>query len=411
MGGLLRHSVAAKPNLIYAALAAVPLWINIPAHAQFATVVEGSNVYIAGYSGPGGDVVVPETIDGMPVTGIAARAFENQTTITSITLPDVLISIGIEAFYGCTSLTSLDLPARAFFIGSQSFVGCDNLSAINIDDASLAYRSIDGVVFDKPGEALVVYPPGKSGHYVVPSGTTTIREYAISNSPGLTSTEIPSSVTSIAVGNFSRCPSLLMIDVTEGNSAFKSVEGILFTKDGTVLSAYPAAKLGAYVVPDGVRAIGSEAFIECSGLSSVRIPASVANIYLRAFAECPELSEVFFEGDVPVRSDDVLQGSENATVFYLPSATGWGESYAGRPTVLWDPEIATETVVADVDLGELRFDVAANFDFSVAIEGADDASPSDWARLGTVEVIEGTASFVDDDFVTMGNRFYRLRMP
>ncbi len=91
-------------------------------------------VTITGYTGSGGEVEIPDTINGMPVTSIGFRAFYNNTTITSIVIPDTVTTIGVDAFNGCTGLTSLDLPASLTTIDTCAFALCTSLTNISIPD-------------------------------------------------------------------------------------------------------------------------------------------------------------------------------------------------------------------------------------------------------------------------------------
>ena len=91
--------------------------------SDFEYEVDDGKVTITDYTGAGGDVVVPDTIDGRPVTCIGDNAFCYCTGLTSITLPEGCTTIGYYAFSGCTNLTSITLPDRCS-IGEGAFKGC-----------------------------------------------------------------------------------------------------------------------------------------------------------------------------------------------------------------------------------------------------------------------------------------------
>ena len=91
--------------------------------SDFEYEVEDGKVTITNYTGKGGDVVVPDTIDGLPVTAIGDNAFCYCTGLTSITLPEGCTTIGYYAFSGCTNLTSITLPDGCS-IGEGAFKGC-----------------------------------------------------------------------------------------------------------------------------------------------------------------------------------------------------------------------------------------------------------------------------------------------
>ena len=75
---------------------------------------------ITGYTGNGGNVTVPDTIDGLPVTTIGDEAFVGCTGLTSITLPNSVTTIGGRAFDGCTGLTSIILPNNLTTTGTSA---------------------------------------------------------------------------------------------------------------------------------------------------------------------------------------------------------------------------------------------------------------------------------------------------
>src|SRR5690606_15484699 len=85
------------------------LLLLLPAAVQaqdFTYTINSGSVTITGSTGPGGAVVIPDTLEGLPVTRIASQAFKNKNSLTSITIPDSVTRIGYQAFYGCSSLTS-----------------------------------------------------------------------------------------------------------------------------------------------------------------------------------------------------------------------------------------------------------------------------------------------------------------
>ncbi len=97
--------------------------LTLPAavQAQFNYVIDDDTgtIIITGYYDPGGAVIIPDTIDGLPVTGIGTFAFRGHTSLTSVTIPDSVTSIGDHAFAGCASLISVTIPASITSIGTS----------------------------------------------------------------------------------------------------------------------------------------------------------------------------------------------------------------------------------------------------------------------------------------------------
>ena len=99
---------------------------------------------ITGYSGPGGAVTIPSTMEGRAVASIGLAAFEGCNTLTSVTIPDSVTSIGGKAFFDCTSLTTVTIPSSVTSIGSAAFASCASLTTVTIPDS---VTSIGGNAF------------------------------------------------------------------------------------------------------------------------------------------------------------------------------------------------------------------------------------------------------------------------
>ncbi len=143
-----------------------------------------------------GELVIPSTYNGKPVTRIGAEAFYNCTKLTSISIPTGVTSIGKEAFCVCTNLTSIIIPNSVKSIGAEAFYDCPRLTSVTIPDS---VKSIGKYTF---------YGCTSLTSITIPNSVTTVDEGAFSNCSSLASITIPESVTTIGVFAFWGCTSL-----------------------------------------------------------------------------------------------------------------------------------------------------------------------------------------------------------
>lgn len=340
---------------------AMPVWDSVPvetsaqsltldedfpvtANAQFGdftyTTSNGA-VTITGYTGAGGAVVIPAEIDGMPVRVLVPAAFVENATITSISVPRTVTSIG-----------------------NNAFAYCERLETITVDAANADYASVGGILFNKAVTDLLRCPVAKAGaisipasvrniatdafdrcsnvtSIVLPNGLQSIGFNAFRSCSGITSITVPASVSSILTGAFLKCVNLSDIVVDPANTVYASVNGILFNKTLTTLIQCPGAKTGAVTIPSSVselgsgafygvrgmtsvtmpsvlRTIGGSAFIGCTGLQAVTVPGSVRNIGIFMFFGCTSLTTVTIGNGVTGLGLGMFDSCTNLTSVSLP---------------------------------------------------------------------------------------------
>ncbi len=113
-------------------------WGQEPQWGDFRYVVNAdpsNTVTITGYTGAGGDVVVPAEIEGLPVVAIGDNAFRWKWGLTGVVLPDSVERIGWGAFEWCDSLTNVSLGNGLVEIGDRAFYHCSSLSSISLPDS------------------------------------------------------------------------------------------------------------------------------------------------------------------------------------------------------------------------------------------------------------------------------------
>jgi hypothetical protein len=328
------------------------------------------------------------------VTGIGDATFRNCTDLTSVVIPDSVTSIGWGVFENCTRLTSVTIPNSVTNMG-VAFSGCTSLSAIRVEPLNSFYSSVDGVLFDKSETRLIQYPGGKAGSYTISTGVTSIGWGAFENCTRLTSVTIPTSVTSIGGSVFWNCTRLT--NVTIPNS-ITSIGNYAFVD---------CTSLTKVTMPDSITNIGVSAFSGCISLASVFIPGSVTSIGGAAFKGCNLLGGIYCQGNAPITDSNAFAGSTNATVYYLSGTTGWGPTFAGRPTALWKPQARTRDASFGVRTNQFGFNIAWASGQVVVVEVCTNLANPTWSPLQTNTLSSDSLYFSDPAWTNYPSRFYR----
>ena len=201
------------------------------------------------------------TIIPNSVTAISEYAFFRCSGLTSVTIPNSVTSIGDGAFCDCTGLTFVSIPNSVTSIGNYAFYNCSGLSSVTI-----------------------------------PNSVTSIGYGAFANCSGLTSVTIPNSVTSISEFAFGGCSGLTSVTVDKNNGTYDSrynCNAIIHTSTNKLIVG-----CNNTIIPNSVTSIGDNAFLVCSGLTSVTIPNSVTSIGKYAFYNCSGLTSVTIPNSV-----------------------------------------------------------------------------------------------------------------
>lgn len=149
---------------------------------------------------------------------------------------------------------------------------------------------------------------------------TTINDFGVSDTIYLTTLVIGKNVTSIANMALKNNTAIKDIVVAEGNTAFKTIDGVLYTADGTELICYPLAKTDAtFTIPDGVTLIRPYAFYHCT-LSSVTMSNTVEVVGNSAFLRCDSLTSVTFSSSLRVIEKDAFALNDGLTEVTLPAS-------------------------------------------------------------------------------------------
>jgi hypothetical protein len=369
------------------------LWNN--ANAEFNYFINNGSVTITGYNGGVGPVVIPATIDGVPVDAIAASAFENNQNLTEVAVPKTLVSIGTAAF-----------------------ASCPNLTAINVDVENSNYKSNEGILYDADGKTLIQCPAARLGNFECPVSVTNIKIKAFAFCGGLTNIELPNGITAIGESAFASCFGITSFSVPSGVTSIANATFSGCTHLGSVRIPAAVTNIGDYAftfsgvtnisLPEGTKAIGTASFSNCSKLSTVFIPASVEIIGQFAFSLCTALRNLYFEGNCPSISPNAFSSGTQASAFVLPVATGW-DSFSALPIVVWSVAIDK----ADPNFGAVGdmfgFMISGADGLRVVVEATASLETPLWHAVATNTLSSG---LLYREARSMGmNSFYRVRSP
>ncbi len=250
-----------------------------------------------------GVVVIPDTINGYPVTSIGNSAFYDLTGLTNVTIGTNLTSVGNEHLSLCTGLKSVMIGTNVTSIGSFAFGACFSLTSV-----------------------------------IIPDSATIVGGQAFFSCISLTNVVIGRGVTSIGTQAFYDCASLTAITVDAANASYSTVAGVLFNKRQTTLVQYPGGKVGSYSVSNSVTSIGADAFAACASLTGITIPGSVTSIGSAAFDDCNGLTGVSIPGSVTSIGLDAFAASTSLMTITVDAADA---SYSSAAGVLFDKNQST----------------------------------------------------------------------
>lgn len=244
-----------------------------------------NTVTITAYDKSSADIVVPDTIEELPVTAIGNGVFKDSlfgtSKITSIKLPDTLKIIGSNAFEGCNSIISIDIPDSVTSIGSCAFYRCLSLETITLPDSmtSIGYSAF--------------YYCKNLTDISLPDGITKIANGTFEGCKNLKSITIPDSVTSIDYNAFADCKSLTEI-----------------------------------TIPDSVTTISSGILKNCDSLEKVVLSANIKTLY-DIFSGCNNMKELIIlnpECEFPSYYGIGIANTVNYTIYGYENSTA--EEYA-----------------------------------------------------------------------------------
>lgn len=205
------------------------------------------------------------------LVSIGEQAFALCTALEEISLPSTLQTIESSAFEGCTALAQVALPKSLGSIGIKAFSGCASLAAFSVADGNNSFGEQSGVLFNRSGDTLLIYPAGRhQSEYVVPGGTKTIGANAFSYHTYIESVVLPDGVESVENSAFYFCRKLRTV---EFGSGLRTVGK----------SAFYGTALKRVLFPYGLESLGDSAFRNCTSLTFVSLPSTAKTLAADAF--------------------------------------------------------------------------------------------------------------------------------
>ena len=321
------------------------------------------------------EIIIPNKINGHPVTSIGNNAFRDCTHIKRIVIPDSVTIIGYGAFGGCTKLTSITIGSGVKTI-SSSFYGCDNLERVDItniaswcniefsssfDDSNplskakhlylngvevtdliipedvsiisdIAFLNCESIVGLTLHDNIEIGQNSFSGCSIKKlnflEGTKTIDSGMVLCKDVLTEINIPNTVMTIESDALSNCTSLESIVVGANNPIYHSSGNCLIETNSKTLIL--GCKNSVIPIDCSITSIGDYAFYNCTGLTSVIIPDSVTSIGRYAFKSCTGLRSITIGNSVKSIGFNAFNGCTGLTSVIIPdSVTSIGDSAFG----------------------------------------------------------------------------------
>lgn len=305
-------------------------------------------------------VNIPYEIGGVAVTSIGDRAFNVKASpsykkITSITIPDSIISIGDYAFSYCSGLTSITIPDSVTNIGTSAFSGCSSLTSITIPDS---VTKIGTYAFSNCDHLASI---------TLPDRITTIVQGMFKSCDSLTDITIPNNISNIDYYAFDSCSNLNSITImnpnckiydnkntiqytttiygfsgstaeqyaTRYNRKFVSLGNLAYKylDDGTIeITSCSNRNATSIDIPSeingkSVTRIGTDAFSNCYNLTSINIPYGVTSIGDYTFLSCYSLTSITIPDGVTSIGKDAFYNCYRLTSITIPdSVTNIGDS-------------------------------------------------------------------------------------
>lgn len=327
---------------------------------------------------PEGKLILPDVLDGLPVTTLSTEGFGNCTKITSVLFPGRLTSFSSPAFAGCTELKRVKLPEglETIFGGAfqnctalwdctipntvktveyMAFAGCTalrelklpasvnrimpsawqatRLERVEVDEGNETFYSEGNCVITRAEKEIVVgcpdsrvpdgavsvgefcfYGMGLTQLPELPESVTALRAHAFAEND-ITSFTLPKHITDLSYSVFSGCKIDSMF-AEEGNPAYYAEGNCILTREGkTVVMGCANSS-----IPADAEAIGEGAFTNCTNLTELAVPRSVKTIGDSCFYNCSRLKTVFLADGLQKIGEEAFTGCLTMESLTIPKS-------------------------------------------------------------------------------------------
>ena len=316
-----------------------------------ATVVNysNSNVFIYGTPQYSGDIVIPEAVTDesgktYAVTAIGNYAFSGCSDLSSVSLPNSIVTLGSHAFFLCKGLSSLSIPRSVTTVGENCFDGCTGLTELSFPET---LQSIGNEAFSSCVNLADIY---------IPQSLTTIGQDVFRWTAWFNNQ--PDGI--IYAGPFAytykgEMPMNTVIDIKPGT---KYIADYAFSEQPRVVQV---------IMPNSITAIGTRAFYFCTGLESIEMSDAVTAIGYQAFAGCSSIQDF----DFPNTLQSVGISAFGGTDWYDKQPNGL--VYAGPVAYHYKGRIpdSTDFIIPDgtISLGDGLFYGSERFSLEDNYEG------------------------------------------
>lgn len=304
-------------------------WTITDEGGEYTLTISGTGNVNPGYGEAAWEQYKPQVKKAVVEEGITyleSYAFTECVNLESIELPDSLTGVGEVSFDNCKSLKGITIPKNVEYWFDMTFRGCSSLEYINADPENEKYRSVDGVLFNRPTSnydvsILYRYPGVKADtYYEVPDGVNEIGKYAFSFNSNLENIDLPETLRAEGIGDhaFDYCTALKKIAIPEGITQFHEdvfshcesltditlPESLSYLGDGTFAGC---SSLEHIELPSDLKKLSSNREIggafSSSGIKDITIPKHITDIPADTFYECSKLETVILPDNLLVIGD------------------------------------------------------------------------------------------------------------